>query len=191
MRFISSVAAMAACVCVMFSQPAQAMDAKAYVDGVAKQVLAVVGSDASTLDKQHKIESIFSDKVDIEFIAKFVLAKHWRTASAPQQQAYLGAYKPFILKNYASKLAKYSGQTYDIKNARADGDVSVVTMIVHDTDGKDIQIDYRLQGEKIVDIVVENVSLLTTQRSEFNSVVESKGLDYLIDRLKQSAAAKG
>lgn len=172
-------------------QAAYAADAKAFVDSVAKQVLEVVKTDASPLDKQHKLEGIFSDKVDLNFIGKFVLGKHWREASPAQQTSYMAAYKPFILKNYASKLTKYSGQTYDLKNPRDDGEASVVTMVIHDTNGSDVNVDYRVQNSKIVDIVVEGVSLLTTQRSEFNSIVENKGIDGLIDALKKQVAAKG
>ena len=149
----------------------------------------------SRAEKQSKIESLFSDKVDITFVAKFVLGKNWRTASPAQQQDYIAAYRPFILKNYASKLAKYSGQTYTLKNAHADGDASVVTMEINDPKGgQNIIVDYRLRGDersfKIVDITVEGVSLLSTQRSEFNGIVERKGVDGLVAALKQQVASK-
>lgn len=174
---------------------ASAGDAKAYVDRVANQVLSIVKSDGVTKEeKQLRIEKVFMDKVDINFVAKFVLGKHWRDATPAQQKDYIAAYQPFILKNYASKLAKYSGQTYELKPAHEDDDASIVPMIIHDTDGKNVEVDYRLRstggGYKIVDITVEGVSLLTTQRSEFNGIVERKGIDGLIEALKSQVAAK-
>ena len=195
-RFLLSVILAAS---IGVSGPAMAASpasAKSYVDRVATQVLDVVKNGANTeAAKQAKIESIFSDKVDIAFVAKFVLGKHWRTANTQQQQEYLAAYKPFILKNYAGKLAKYSGETYTIKDAHADGDASVVTMAIHDQSGQDVMVDYRLRGGdgamKIVDITIEGVSLLTTQRSEFNGIVERKGIDGLIEALKKQVASKG
>ncbi len=170
--------------------------AKSFIDGLAVQVLTLVKSEAvSKSEKQSRIEALFADKVDINFVAKFVLGKHWRTATPQQQTAYVAAYKPFILKNYASKLTKYSGQTYTLKNTRVDGDASVVTMEIDDPDGQKINVDYRLRDDsgafKIVDISVEGVSLLTTQRSEFNAIIENNDMDYLIDRLKKQVAAKG
>jgi phospholipid transport system substrate-binding protein len=182
-------------VSMLVAGSALASNAKDFVDGVATQVIAIAKTDSlSTAQRQAKIEAIFANKVDINFVAKFVLGKHWRTATPKQQQDYIAAYRPFILKNYASKLTKYSGQTYTLKDARADGDASVVTMSIHDTDGQDILVDYRLRGEgggfRIVDIMVEGVSLLTTQRSEFNGIVESKGLDGLIQALTSQVAAK-
>lgn len=178
-----------------FGAQAADQEAKAYVDRVANQVLSVVKDDTvAQEDKQSRIEKIFIDKVDIDFVAKFVLGKHWREASPEQKKDYTAAYKPFILKNYAGKLAKYSGQTYELKSSHTEDDASIVPMIIHDTNGRDVSVDYRLRslgsGFKIVDITVEGVSLLTTQRSEFNGIVERKGIDGLIAALKAQVAAK-
>jgi len=193
-RFLSSaVLAMT----LLMSQAANAANpdaAKQFVDTLATQVLALVKNDGiSQADKQSRIETIFSDKVDIAFVARFVMGKHWRTATVQQQQDYIAAYRPFIMKNYANKLTKYSGQTYGLKNARADGDATVVTMEINDPNGQTVNLDYRLKGEgsfKIVDITVEGVSLLATQRSEFNGIVERRGIDGLIDALKKQVASK-
>lgn len=167
--------------------------ATAFVDGFASKVLEIVRNENSARsEKQQKIEDLFSDKVDIDFIAKFVLGPSWRAATPQQQQDYIAAYKPFILKNYSGRLTKYSGQTYTLKGARSDGEAVYVTMLIQDPQGQTATLDYRLRevggALKIVDINVEGVSLLNTQRSEFRSVVDSKGIDGLIDALKKQVA---
>ena len=194
-RFTAALLVIASLVTAHSASAANPTAAKSFVDTVATKVMEIVKNEGLSRDsKQSKIESLFVDKVDINFVAKFVLGKHWRTANSQQQKDYISAYRPFILKNYASKLAKYSGQTYSLKNARADGDASVVTMAIHDTNGQDVMVDYRLKGDtgsfKIIDITVEGVSLLTTQRSEFNGIVERKGIDGLIEALKKQVATK-
>lgn len=190
--------ALAALFGVLVSTPMLAASpdaAKAFVDGFASKVLAIVSnSSGSRSDKQAQIETLFSDKVDIDYIAKFVLGPSWRTATAAQQAAYVAAYKPFILKNYSGRLTKYSGQTYTLKGARSEGDTAYVTMLINDPDGQNITLDYRLRETggsfKITDITVEGVSLLNTQRSEFKSVVNSKGIDGLIEALEKQVAAQ-
>ena len=193
-KFLSTALLAATLVVSHVAMAANPAAAKGFVDTLANQVLTLVkDSNVSASEKEAKIESIFSDKVDIDFVAKFVLGKNWRTATPEQQADYVAAYKPFILKNYASKLTKYSGQTYTLKNARADGDASVVTMEINDPNGQKVNIDYKLKGDsnfKVVDITVEGVSMLTTQRSEFNGIIERKGLDGLIEALKKQVAAK-
>jgi phospholipid transport system substrate-binding protein len=104
------------------------------------------------------------------------------------------AYKPFILKNYASKLTKYSGQTYVLKNQHMEDNIAVVTMEIVDASGTNVVVDYRLGDAgvgkyKINDIVVEGVSLLTTQRAEFGSIVEQHDVDYLIAALQKQVSA--
>lgn len=192
-RFLLSLVAI-----VSLSTSAQASDpaaAKSFVDGLAQQVLAIAKNDS--LDKKTQvanIEALFTDKVDMDFVARFVLGKHWRTATPQQQSAYIAAYKPFILKNYANRLTKYSGQTYTLKNARVDGDSSIVTMDINDTNGQSFTVEYRLRAQggsyKILDLIVEGVSLLATQRSEFGAIVDQKGIDGLTEALKRQVAAK-
>lgn len=178
------------------AQPAFADGASAFVDGLATQVLGIVKeSGLEKSEKTRKIEALFTDKVDMDFIAKFVVGKNWRAATPAQQSAYIAAYKPFILKNYASRLTRYSGQTYTLKKSRNEGSANIVTMEISDSNsGQNVSVDYRLRpaagGYKIMDIVVEGVSLLSTQRSEFASIIDQKGIDGLTDALKTQVASK-
>jgi phospholipid transport system substrate-binding protein len=59
--------------------------------------------------------------------------------------------------------------------------------------GEPFFIDYRIhkvdKSYKIFDVIVEGVSLLTTQRTEFSSVINNKGIDYLINQLVEKSTA--
>lgn len=180
-------------------QPAAALagspqEAQSYIDGIAKGVLDILKTKESKASKQSQLETLFSNSVDVPYVAQYVLGRHWRTATPEQQQAYVAAYEPFIVKNYAGKLTKYSGQSYKLKNARNMGDDQVVTMEIVDPGSASVFVDYRLREVKntykVVDIAVEGVSLVATQRSEFNAIVNSKGIDGLIAALKKQAAKK-
>lgn len=169
--------------------------AQNFIDGLAQQVLEIAkNSDMDKSAKTKKIEALFTDKVDMDFIARFVVGKNWRTATPEQQQAYIAAYKPFILKNYAGRLTRYSGQTYSLKKTRVEGNSSIVTMEIADKNGQSFLVDYRLREQggsyKILDIIVEGVSLLATQRSEFASIIDQKGIDGLTEALKTQVASR-
>ena len=69
-----------------------------------------------------------------------------------------------------------------------DGEYTVAMQMKSDENGSEpVDVNYRVrkQGDtyKIFDVIVEGVGLLTTQRSEFSSVIADKGIDYLIDQL--------
>lgn len=189
--------AFAAAMLMAAATPAHAgspADAQKFIDGVASSVLDVIKTKDSTATKMGKLESIFSNAVDIPYVGKYVLGRHWNSATPEQQKAYLAAYQPFVIKNYAGKLTKYSGQNYKLKNARGDDGQYVVTMEIVDPGNPSVFVDYTMREDakayKVIDIAVEGVSLRATQRSEFNSIVNSKGIDYLISALQKQAAKK-
>lgn len=167
--------------------------AKSYIDSVAKQVLDILKTDAGQSAKQQQLVKVFGSTVDIDFVGKFVLGRHWKAATPEQQKAYLVAYEPFILNNYARKLTRYSGQQYKLKEARESGGNYIVTMEIMDGDKPPVFVDYWLRGNgsgyRLVDIAVEGVSLLATQRSEFNAIVQGKGMDHLVKALEKQAKA--
>lgn len=183
---------------VLTGTPAMAAvtdDAKAFVDNVGGTALKTLqDTSLSDVQKREKLNAFFAEAVDIPYVAKFVLGRYWRTTTPEQQKAYMEAYEPFLIKNYVGRVAKYSGQTYTLTDSKPMGDGAVVGMVLHTPDGSapDVIVNYRLnkvgKGFKVIDIVVENVSLLNTQRSEFSSIVGNKGIDYLIDALKKKAA---
>lgn len=169
---------------------------KAFADQLASRAMIVVKNEGlSPQAKQHELETLFDSHVDINWVARFVLGKYWKTATLEQQTSYMTNYKAFILKNYTSKLAEYTGQKYVIKSARPDDEPGdyLLTMELLNTNDPNVVINYRIRKEgndfKIFDIVVEGVSMITTQRSEFGSVVANKGLSFLIDALAKKAQA--
>ena len=62
-----------------------------------------------------------------------------------------------------------------------------------DGQSEPISVDYRVRkadsGFKIFDVIIEGVSMISTQRSEFASVIGNNSIDYLIDQLSAKAKA--
>lgn len=197
-KFVRMIAVTLATLC--FGLPAMAAtvtvdDAKAYAHSVGDKVIAVL-DDKSLSDDQkiQNLESLFIDVVDVKWVGRFVLGTSWRSATPEQQQAYLDAYGAFLVKNYTSNFAEYGGETFVVTTARAEeraGEFFVRTEIERKGGQPNVIVDYRLRAEdgkkvdfKVFDIIVEGVSLIATQRSEFASVVNRQGLDKLISLLK-------
>ena len=168
--------------------------AKAFVEDVAAKTIAIVKTDAAESAKQAELEDRFRPGVDVPFVGRFVLGQHWRAATPAQQEEYLAAYGPFLMKHYIGRLVKYSGQEVKVTKAVSEKNGSImVTMAVINPGQEKFFVEYRLQPAgksfKLIDIVVEGVGLLASQRSEFNAVVNNKGLDYLIEALKKKTAS--
>ncbi len=183
-------------VCAMLAMPTSANaaavdDARAFVDKFGKSALTTIADQKLTKQaKQKKLEQLFATNVDIPWVGRFVLGRFWRTATDAQKAKYIKEYSGFVTTVYAARFAAYSGGSYKILDARADEEPGEfrVTMEIITPDNKKVQVDYRVheaesKGLQFFDVVVEGVSMITTQRSEFSSLLSNKGLDYLIEQL--------
>lgn len=144
--------------------------------------------DISLAKREAAFRKLLKEGFDIDFLGRFALAKHWRQASEQQKMDYSRLFSDYIVKTYANRLGGYSGETFAILSARAAGkkDIMVQTEITRPS-GPPIRADWRIRPRdseyKIIDIMVEGVSLAVTQRAEFAAVVKQSGVDGLIQAL--------
>lgn len=167
-------------------------DARQFVDTLGKRVLEVVNGSGDEGQKQAKLKQMFVDNVDIGWMGRFVLGRAWQQTTDDQRTRYQEAYKEYLLTRYTTNFADYTGSKYTITDVKNTGDGQyVITMQIkspQNTNEQETVAGYRVRSEngqfRIIDIIVEGVSLITTERSEFSSVVQQKGIDGLISAIQ-------
>lgn len=172
--------------------------ARQYADNIGKQVLAVVNGSGAQADKQNQLRQLFSQNVDTDWMGRFVLGAGWQKINEDQRARYLTAYRQYLLERYTTNFSDYNGSKYTITGVKdeADGQYSVAMNInAPQAEQKEVKAGYRLRMDeagsfKIIDIIIEGVSLITTQRSEFSSIMQQGGIDTLISKLDAKNAAK-
>lgn len=188
----------AAAATLLFSGPSSvraaegATGAGSYIEGLANQTLTIIQSADNKDAKQKKLNKLFSDNVDFPWVGRFVMGRFWRQATDDQKARYLPAYQKFLILHYTSRFTEYTSGAFKVTGSKDDGEGEyTVSMRIEPGDGKQgepILVDYRVRkeaksGYKIFDVIVEGVSMITTQRSEFSSVLTQHDIDYLIDQL--------
>ncbi len=170
-------------------------EASAFTDTLGHHALTIIADKAlSKEDKRSRLEALFEKNVDINWIGKFVLGRNWRDATDEQKRQYITNYKTFIIRHYTSNLSEFTNADFKVtKVTPEERGGNIVTMHIRRPKAEDTIVDYLIRrkegdGLKVYDIVVEGVSMITTQRSEFSSVVSQKGLDYLIRKLAERSA---
>ena len=135
------------------------------------------------LSERARVEHFYSlleEGFDFPLIGRFVLGVHWRRATAIQQVEYAALFEQYLVNTYASRLGSYGGETLHVKDERSDRskDTIVSSEIVRKK-GPVIKVDWRVRGDagayKVIDVIVEGISLVITQRDEFSSVIRRKG----------------
>lgn len=187
----------ALCACSILPRIAAATDGpRAVVEKTTSSVLAVLGDKSLSSDaKRHKIEDIAYAEVDFETLSRLVLAKNWGRLSPEQQREFIQEFKQHLSITYGHNVDNYKNEKVTIVGDReeARGDWTVQTKILRGGPD-DIAIDYRLRqkdGEwRIIDIIIEGVSLVSNFRSQFQEIIANDGADKLL-RLLREKNAKG
>jgi len=168
--------------------------ARDFVQGIGDKVIGIVATgNFSDNEKEKQLNRLFAETVDINWIAKFVVGRYWREASGEQQGQYIKFYNDFLIRSYVSKFRQYTDQKMVVNKftAEEEGKYIVETTII-DKEGKSYNVFYKVNkmengSLKIYDIVAEGVSMITTQRSEFASILSREGMDALIRKLQQKS----
>jgi phospholipid transport system substrate-binding protein len=169
--------------------------ARAFVTQLGKETVETLQKPDPTPQKAAKMEDILRRGFDFQTIGRFVIGRYWNTASPQQREDYIKAFSDFVAKSYSRRLAEEATiNGFNITNVRdlGEGDSLVQTEITRPS-GPPLKYEWRVRDSggtvKIVDVVVESVSLLVTQRADFTSVAGQSGMDGLIKSLRDKAAA--
>ena len=153
------------------------------------------GADKSFEEREAVFREIMVAGFDIPIVSRFVLGRHWKTATKEQREAYRAIFLDFIVRVYSSRFGNYGGEEFKVVSSieMEGGDRMVRAQIHRPTDDVPISVDFRVrqreEGLKIIDVVVEGISMLHTHRVEFASVINRKGFDGLVADLRARVEA--
>ena len=110
-------------------------------------------------------------------IAKFIVGNAWKMASKDTKKNYVKNFKRHLALNIASMMQGYSDQEYKLSNSRVDeNNVILIDMEIFSDTGSVI-VTWRLKESKgnfyVIDLIVADISLVVTKRSEFNSMLKN------------------
>lgn len=171
--------------------------AKDFIASMANRGLGfLTAGDMSEDEKTKEFKNLLEDSFDMNTIARFALGRYWRPASTEQKREYLDLFKKMIVTVYTARFNEYDGQKFETRGVRAEGDKdAIVSSFLVPESGPEVQIDWRVRKKdgqyKIIDVIVEGVSMSVTQRSDFSSVIQRGGgnIEVLLDHLRNEAAA--
>ena len=115
-------------------------------------------------------------------IAKFAAGESWGNASKKTKKEYINLFKRHLALSVASLMQGYSNQEYKLLNTEYDSqnNVNMIDMKIINESGN-ILITWRVKKSKekfyIIDLLVADISLVVTKRSEFNSMLKKSNYD--------------
>jgi len=169
--------------------------ARAVIAETVEEVLAVLrDKSVSAQSRIRSIEEIVYGRFDLYVMSRLVLARNWKRFSEEQKAEYVEEFKRYLTNSYGSRIERYDQQTVEILGEREEprGDVVVKTKIV----GGELEgalVDYRLRNQtgdwRVIDVVIEGISMVSNYRDQFKSIVSRGGPELLLKKLREKNAA--
>lgn len=169
-----------------------AKGAETFIDSMGQRAIGFLGNDSmSRTQKEREFRTLLRNSFDLKTIGRFSLGQYWKSANDAQRKEYQSLFEDLVVNVYSQRFDDYKGQALKVKGSRSEGakDTIVNTAIV-DGSGTEFKVDWRVRYKdgsyKIVDVIIEGVSMSLTQRSDFSSVIQRGGgsIDVLIAHLK-------
>lgn len=129
--------------------------------------------------------------IDVEYISRLVLGKHWRSASEAERERFVDAFQGFLMRSYAQGLADFTRDKLEVLPLRGEADPrrTIVQTEIYRDEGKPVPVAFTLRwtGEKwlVYDVIIEGISYVRNYRTDFNTEIEQKGIESVIQRLEK------
>jgi phospholipid transport system substrate-binding protein len=136
---------------------------------------------------------LLNDHFDMAAISKFALGRYWRLASESQRIEFQHAFEDYLVHSYSARFSEYHGTGLHVAGSTNEANgVVIVHSKINTSKTEDVLLDWHLHSTDatfmIVDIVIEGVSMAVTERADFGSVIQSRGIDGLIEALRAKSS---
>ncbi len=162
---------------------------RAYTD----QVLKILQNPSMTLaDRREAVRNLAEQVFDVTETAKRALGQHWLQRSQAERDEFVKLFANLLEQTYIARIDEFGGEKLAYVGEQIDGDRAVVRAKITTKNGTDVPVESRvlLKGNRwlIYDILIENLSLISNYRSQFDRVIRTASYDELVKRLQTKGA---
>tara|TARA_R110000868_G_scaffold4155_40_gene25623 strand:+ start:10525 stop:11124 length:600 start_codon:yes stop_codon:yes gene_type:complete len=197
--FRSPIAALGALVLLVLvhTTPTAAANPAGFVKDMGDKAFASL-SETGLTDEQRaeRFRGLLHEAFDLPRIARFTLGRYWRTATDAEKTEFIDLFEKFVVQAYSARFQDLSGKKLNVIQAREVSASQALVLSEILIPGKpSVKINWRVRSKdeehKIVDVMVEGISMSVTQRDEFAAVIRQTGgnIDGLIKALRRKTAS--
>ena len=168
---------------------------KYFVENLGKQVVEKVSNvNLSESERIVNFRNLYLDAFDNYYISRFVLGQYWKRLDSNMRKQFVESFNDYIVTTYAPKFKGWEG-TFKATDSLLENNYYNVKMNVLNKDGPTLKFMWKIyldknKNFKILDVNIDGVSMLVTQRAEFMSVIKNnpKGVIGLIEAMDKKTS---
>jgi phospholipid transport system substrate-binding protein len=147
------------------------------------------GTPEAAEQRRNEIRRVADTLFDFPEMSRRALGRHWANRSRAERDEFVKLFADLMARAYLGKIDRYAGESITYVGERVEGDVATVDSRVVTAKKSEVPIEYRLRrvGDRwaAYDIVIENVSLVGTYRSQFDRIIQTGSFADLVKRMRQ------
>lgn len=187
-RLILKIFTLAAIGAMAFAGPARAgsfeTEATQFVGSLGVKTVALVGDGVAETETERdkRLYGFVDHVVDVETIGRFTMGRYWRQATEPQRAEFLKLFRSYVASSVADRIKSLAGASIKVQKvvpvkASKAKDVLVICTIEM-RQGRSLGVVWRVRkteaGPRLVDVIVNGISMAVVQREEFASVLSAQ-----------------
>ena len=173
------------------------IEADVFIQSTVNRAAKTLGGNLSKDERVEKLKDIARDTVDINGIGFYSLGAYRKNLTENQIKLYKELFSKYFLKSFSSRLAEYSNPEIEVNSKKViNKNYTIVSSTLVATESRpEVKIEWRVYTKNpdnllIRDLIIEGLSLVRTQKEEFESIINSNDgkIEALFKNLSDFAA---
>ena len=160
-------------ICLSYSN-----DPKQFITEIVNEAKQILVASNTKEFKTKKLSEMALKTVDIKGVGYYSLGKYKKQLNEEELNQYHELFEKYFLKSFTSRLSDYSDPKIEVLSAEIINEkYTIVRSLLLATDKRpEVKIDWRVYTKNpdkplIRDLIIEGLSLASTQKEEFTSVI--------------------
>jgi phospholipid transport system substrate-binding protein len=136
--------------------------------------------------------SLVFTRFDFSEMTKRSLGSHWESLGSAEQHEFVDAFTERVLRAYGRSVRASGDEKVQYAHELRDGDLATVQTKVISGSGDELPIDYQLHdvgGQwKVYDVVIDQVSIVSNYRAQFDRILTKSSVQELLQKIKQQGS---
>jgi phospholipid transport system substrate-binding protein len=158
---------------------------KEYTDAVMK---ALEDPTLKAADRRAAVRKLAVEAFDVQETARRALGPHWQQRTPAEREEFVQLFADLLERTYINKIDFYGGEKLKFTEEKIDGDIATVRGTVTTKQGTDVPVQARMHKKSdrwlIYDVAIENISLISNYRAQFDRIIRTSSYNDLVKRLR-------
>ena len=175
-----------------FFSAAAAAEPKMEIDSTVQAVIKILTNPAlkhNESERRQLLRRASAARFDFRQMAKRSLGPYWHRQTAAQKDKFVRLFTELLEKAYLARIESYHGDKIIYTGKRVSRDYAEVDSKILTPAGREYSLDYLLERTgndwKIYDVIVDDVSIVNSYRSQFDDVIDRYSYRELVRRMEE------